>query len=106
MSADNWTTCPRCHSDALSQRAKLSRRVQDEYGKIPIADWDKLRARAELPIDTNTTFREDWEIGLDEAGEFYVSYRGACSVCGLTFNFTHSQVIDQPHEANIRRDVL
>lgn len=62
MSADNWAICPRC---------KLKPNPYHE------------------PLTTQ--FREDYEIGVLESGEFYVDYHGRCRDCGLEKVFHHSE---------------
>lgn len=89
MSADNWTTCPRCkrkHDEKLAaDRAKLDK----SYGKVPAANYMadlkamELRERAEMP----NTLREDYELGTNEDGTFSVNYRCSCSTCDFRYSF-------------------
>ena len=39
MSADNWANCPRCQKALDGTVDTLARRMADEYGKIPVADY-------------------------------------------------------------------
>lgn len=40
------------------------------------------------------TFREFFEIGVDEDGEFMVDYRGNCRDCGLSHSFRAIDTLD------------
>ena len=39
------------------------------------------------------TWREDWEIGLQESNDLFVDYRGGCTVCKRTHKFTHTEAV-------------
>jgi hypothetical protein len=71
MSADNWTVCPRCR-----------RKPEVAFG------------------GADTSFREDWEIGVcknrDESipDTFEVHYRGGCRDCGLVVKFDHEMDVE------------
>lgn len=67
MSADNWTECPRC---------------RDEAG---------IYARTEDLM----TFREDYEWWTVD-GVLQWSYKGACSVCGLSVTEAGSKSFYEP----------
>lgn len=68
MSADNWTVCPKCWNEGRVLR------------------MTDLEPYAELP----PTMREDYEIGLDEEGDFTVSYRCYCKTCKFIWRFSYS----------------
>lgn len=43
-------------------------------------------------------FREDYEIGMEEDGEFWISYRGECGTrqvkgCGFKHEFKHKEQV-------------
>lgn len=61
MGADRWTYCPKCQPD---------RRGSD---------------------DGDCTFREDYEIGVNE-GVFELDYRGVCNVCD--YRYAHKSFND------------
>ncbi len=67
MSADNWAVCPRC---------KLA----------PNPYYEKV----------GFNFREDYEIGVYEDGEFFISYHGKCEKCGLEKLFRHTERVISP----------
>lgn len=62
MSADNWTDCPKCKSEA------------GEAGEAGNYQGE--------------TFREDYGIGGAEDGELHIDYSGECSECGLSLTFS------------------
>lgn len=92
MSADNWAKCPRCQKALDGTVDTLTRRLADEYGKVPVAEYTDLQNRlAEAVVKAKAgshTFREDYEISGAENGEVVVSYGGGCSVCGASLSFT------------------
>lgn len=95
MSADNWEICPRCLTEARSIHAQAVAAVMDQYGKIPLEDFD--RARAELrdvePEDYRT-FREDYEIYGADQGTVTVDYSGSCESCDLELTFKESRKLE------------
>jgi hypothetical protein len=49
---------------------------------------------AEAPQpEVKRTLREDYELGTEEDGEFYVTYRCSCNVCGYAAKFEHKEVL-------------
>ena len=92
MSADNWAVCPRCKKVRATDLADIERRVAESYGTVPVEEFDAARDRlAEAqaaPVER--TFREDYEVGVEEDGEFYVIYRGGCRECGLTHEYRYT----------------
>jgi hypothetical protein len=84
MSADNWDVCPKCLSEAVAAAEKAAAKVAALYGKVPVEEFDRKRAALE-PVESNDfrTFREDYEIGIDD-GSVEVDYRGQCTACGLS----------------------
>lgn len=66
MSADNWAICPNCKK----------------------ADWRvALGQDEELPH----TLREDYEQGMSEDGEYFVSYRCSCIACNWRWEYRHTE---------------
>jgi rubrerythrin len=88
MSADNWAKCPKC-ADALEKdRVKRIDDAAKQYGKIPQHEWEKLRDAAIKPeAEQEDTLREDYEIGVQSDGNFYVNYSGRCNECGFAFTY-------------------
>jgi hypothetical protein len=99
MSADNWDTCPKCFHRATVAAEKEAAFVQAQYGKVPVEDFDRMRATL-IPVNANDfrTFREDYEVGIDD-GAVYVDYRGSCSTCGLKATMKETQPFWSPDAA-------
>lgn len=97
MSADNWTTCPRCMKAARDAAAKAAKKLLADYGKISADEYARRTIAqatgARKPVDT---LREDWEVGMDANGKFTVNYAASCDVCGFSFEHKESRfaVID------------
>jgi hypothetical protein len=91
VSADNWAVCPECLKQAYAEHEELQGQVVDSYGKIPIEEFDALRAKVAEGVDVESlkTFREDYEIYGAETGIIKVRYSGTCQACkcGVDFEF-------------------
>lgn len=95
MSASNWDTCPRCWKRAKNKADRVLADVMNLYGKIPVEEFDELRANLFSPTPEDfKTFREDYEIVGAHLGYVKVTYSGACAWCGLELNFTHTHEIE------------
>ena len=93
MSADNWDICPRCKV-AVDKAATHKRLAASRaYGKVAVDEWMTLQAEASKPSELEQTLREYYEIGVDQNGEFYVSYRAACKPCGFQFTYKHTEKV-------------
>lgn len=58
------------------------------------ADAWKICPRCRAELDSMIeTFREDYEIRIDETGNFAVDYYGGCDKCGLKHTFKHSEKV-------------
>jgi len=44
-------------------------------------------------VDTEDSLREDYEIGMDTDGIFYVRYTGACNSCDFKFSYKHDEKV-------------
>lgn len=95
MSADNWAVCPSCRDAAEAVKAAEEQAVIDWYGKVPVEEFDALRAKADTPIDERalTTFREDYEFWLDGT-TVEVRYEGRCTKCGSGVKFADARPIE------------
>lgn len=94
MSADNWRICPRCKKKAEADYAEEVRRVGEAYGKVPPEEYLRMTRDLQKPPALNETLREDYELGTDKDGEFYVSYSASCSVCKFSHRFKHSEQLN------------
>lgn len=90
MSADNWTRCPRCDAKALAALEKKTEDVDAAYGKVPVDEFDAMRAQLAVDSDAITkmraTFREDYSFVLAD-NVLVARYRGSCGVCKLKVDF-------------------
>jgi hypothetical protein len=85
VSADNWTTCPRCEENARRRYEEEDERVAAMYGVVSPAQYAAARDRlVATDLALGETFREDYEVYGASDGEVHVDYRGKCTVCGLT----------------------
>jgi hypothetical protein len=94
MSADNWGICPRCQKKEEKRRERLEKKIEEAYGTLPREQYLALVKEAEAPQpEVKRTLREDYELGTEEDGEFYVTYRCSCNVCGYAAKFEHKEVL-------------
>lgn len=92
MSPKNWNECPRCVALAEARRQRAETKASTTYGKVPAAEWLKLKRRSEKRREVGETLREDYSIGIDETtGRFAVRYDASCETCGYSFGFRHEQ---------------
>ena len=87
MSADNWRICPKCDDGRVAAKADAVMTAVNAYGTVPVEQWKALQAKADHIPPAKDTLREDYEIGTDHTGEFYVSYSCSCQECGFRFEF-------------------
>lgn len=94
MSADNWAVCPKCKAEHERSKAEFAERVEESYGKVPAAKWEEMKLQlAEFDKPLEATFREDYEQGVDEDGEYSCSYHGGCRVCNCEHLFKITQKV-------------
>ncbi len=94
MSADNWAVCPQCLARAKKKYEANVLAVSEAYGKISVEQFDKQRDTLGEPPTEDTlepTFREDYEFGMTQDGEFYATYNGKCSECSFSHLFKHAE---------------
>jgi hypothetical protein len=96
MSANNWTGCPACIKKEEDEKERVGKEIYESYGKIPQKEFLKKMKELEAGNDEEgrATLREDWELGTDGGGEFFVSYRCSCGECGFSFSFKHKEQLD------------
>ena len=91
MSAENWAICPVCKAKNDKANAKRILDAEKKYGKIPSEDYIALAKEVSTPIEIEETLREDYGIGVDEVGVFYVDYECRCEKCGSRYTFKHAE---------------
>lgn len=97
MSADRYTTCPRCVHEYENAKAKLAEQVHADYPNLSDAAKEAL-----LPVLTDEagltepdrTFREEYEFAhTDDDPTVQVVYEGRCSACGLELKIDETHTI-------------
>ncbi len=91
MSADNWAICPVCKKNNDEANTNRIADAEAKYGKVSSFQYRESAKEAERSIVLEESLREDFGIGINEDGEFYVTYRGHCEVCGLDFKYNHAE---------------
>jgi hypothetical protein len=95
MSANNWDECPRCLKKLANDVEKFKGKVALAYGKVSVGEY--LAMQAELKKmekeRPGAALREDYELGVQSNGEFFVNYRCECVECGFEFGFKHTQPV-------------
>lgn len=87
MSANNWIICPKCQAKAEKTHQKKRAKVLASYGQVSREEYEEALSKVpDKPASLETTFREDYEIGLD-GDDFMVVYRGSCGVCDFRHAF-------------------
>ena len=99
MSADNWTICPKCTENELHIIEQKKIALENAYGKVSakaylllVEELTKAEEKLNNEDDNQYTLREDYEMGIRN-GNFYVSYRGSCGICGFSFEHKHEENI-------------
>ena len=91
MSADNWTTCPKCQIEVEAKTWKRVKKANEAYGKVDAAEYLRLLNHANEPIPEELSLREDYELGMGADGIFSVGYSCSCRQCGFSFTFKHEE---------------
>ena len=87
MSADNWRTCPACVEIAEKKRNERIKNANAKYGKVPIDEFMLMIFEAEKPLRHEPTLREDYEQGIQDDGNYYVSFHATCNQCEFQFSY-------------------
>lgn len=91
MSAKDWVQCPQCLAWEKSRKLAMADEMKDTYGKVPREQYEKLVKEFAMPLNRTETMRVDYEIGVDEKGEFSCWFGVSCENCGYEFRFKHKQ---------------
>ena len=87
MSANNYTICPQCYKDRYIEMLNERKKLKNLYGNIPPDEFIRKTKQLEN-LEINTTLksdlREDYEIGTNIDGFFYMSYKCSCDICHFT----------------------
>ena len=93
MSADNWAICPQCKINAENELEKFSKKLKNSYGKISAEDYELLRSEEPSGEVEEQTLREDFSIGVDEDGFFFLNYSGHCTKCQFKYQEKYNKQI-------------
>lgn len=91
MSADSWAICPQCKAIAEKANKKSIENAEKSYGKVSSEKYLEMMAAANEPTAVANSLREDYEIRMDDDGEFTISYGCSCQRCKFTFEYNHSE---------------
>lgn len=93
MSADNWTTCPRCADAREDQLRALDIDIANAYGSVSVEEFDRMRRERDdlAAAAPEPTFREDYEFWGAADGVIHVSYSGECTRCHLAHSIEDDQ---------------
>lgn len=91
MGGDNWAICPQCKKNVETAKREAQVAAGEAYGKVDIHEYLEMLRAAEKPIAITQTFREDYEIGINNDGTFSINYGGACEKCDFGHTFKHSE---------------
>ncbi|WP_010550490.1 hypothetical protein [Brachybacterium paraconglomeratum] len=96
MSADNWTTCPRCTRRREAEIESAEEKIALAYGKVPLDEWEEMRRRQSdlITRKPDRTLREDYEFHGASDGEVVADYSASCDTCDLRVSFTHQHQIE------------
>ena len=95
MSARNWAICPKCWTDTTdlklqpeSKQAEMEANIAaftERYGEQRGQEYRRLMLSTLEPLEPENTMREDWELGIDAEGTFYLKYTASCTKCGWKY---------------------
>jgi len=95
MSADNWTTCPKCNEKHIQSLHDARRQLDKLYGKVSLSQYqaEEARVRNLENAKSENTLREDYSQGTNDVGEYNVSYSCSCSICKFHWSYENTIVI-------------
>lgn len=87
MSASNWRACPACLRRADEEQAEKRALADAMYGKASQEEYEAAMEDANKPVEVEDCLREDYQIGVDECGDFSVGYSANCQRCDFQYSF-------------------
>ena len=88
MSANNWTTCPKCKEITEKKQTEAG----EAYGNVSEKEYLAILTKY-TETNEDRTLREDYEIGVTEEGDFYAIYRCSCNVCDFSYYYKYEKNI-------------
>jgi len=97
MGATNYRLCPACVKRDQEKLEALTRQLEATYGKIPLGEWNEIQAKIKHHPSLGETLREDYELGTQVIGTFFVNYRAFCESpeCDYDVSYDHAEVLRQ-----------
>jgi hypothetical protein len=91
MSADRWSTCPRCKVRFDEARKDYAARTDALYGQVSAEEFMQFLAREERPQRPSDTLREDYEVYMRDTGVLCIDYYASCEACGFQFHYENEE---------------
>lgn len=93
MSANNWTTCPKCKRKKEDAAERLRKKALAAYGTVSAGQYADMlgMARDAKEVPLQNSMREDYELGVDSEGRFSIAYRANCTACGFIFDYDRTE---------------
>lgn len=90
MSADHYTTCPRCKANAEKRQQELIEARVAAYGKVPQQEYEDMAIdiAAAAAVD-KMGLAEDCEYGIDANGNLSLHYSAFCRKCQFSFEYKY-----------------
>ncbi len=88
--SDNLRRCPKCIKTAEAAKLAEKAAIDAVYGTIPVSEFLERLSEYNKETDVEDTLHEDYEIGMNPEGDFYLDYSCYCD-CG--FAWGHKQSI-------------
>ncbi len=94
MSADNWSDCPQCIKLYKEGIVADKETLVEAYGKVGANEFITMKTDLDNKVRGSyktDTLREDYQLWIDENGEFIVNYRASCSDCGFEYEYNRCE---------------
>lgn len=91
MSVASWSVCPACLKRATKAKEQQLREALAAYGQVQAEVYDRLIGEARTPLEMEPSLRENYQLGTDGDGVFWVAYRCSCTSCPFAHEFRHQQ---------------
>ena len=90
MSPRNWSVCPQCSLRRSLEIEKFDKDLRNEYGKISIEDFEKLKLTIP-PFIEKPTLAQYYEFWFDEPSrKFFYTFHFTCRECGFGLDHQNS----------------
>lgn len=93
MSAENWAICPQCKRNEAKKLDNYLNTLAKAYGKVSLDTFEEMKAKTPSGKVSDKTLREDYRIGIDHEGNFWVAYSGGCDRCRFSFDYKYEKQV-------------